>query len=163
MKKGLLAVCQDELRHMGMYGAHLRTLGHAYGSFPVTDWFWHRVPQGTTPAHFVAAMGMGLEGGNLDHSRRFEQLFRAAGDEEGARIHAQVGEEEIPHVRFGLYWFRVLTGDVAFETWREHLPAPLSPMIMRGKELDLDKRRRAGFPEPFLQELERWRSGAPGS
>jgi uncharacterized ferritin-like protein (DUF455 family) len=163
MKRGLLGVCQDELRHIGMYRAHLRALGQDYGEHPVTDWFWQRVPQSTAPAHFMAAMGMGLEGGNLDHTRRFEELFRQAGDEEGARVHAQVGEEEIPHVRFGLHWFRALTGDVLFQAWREHLPAPLTPMIMRGKDLDLEKRRRAGYPEEFLRELERWRSGAPGS
>lgn len=155
-RRGLLNICRDELRHLDLYAQHLETLGHPYGSFPVNDWFWKRVPGAdVTPTHFVARLGIGFEGGNLDHGIRFVKLFRDAGDDRAAEIQQQIVDEEEAHAAFALHWFREFTGAVDFEHWREHL-APLSPMMTRGHEMNLDARRRAGFPESFLLELAKW-------
>lgn len=162
-KKGLLRIAGDEIRHMNMYLGHLEKLGASFGDFPVRDWFWERVPQSPTPAHYVAVMGMGFEGGNLDHAVRFEKRFAAIGDEEGARIQAVVCAEEVPHVRFALRWFKRLTENVDFDRWRAYLPQPLSPMVMRGTPQNKAARLRAGFPEDFLTELERWLPDPRGS
>ena len=156
LRRGLVGIALDEVRHMNMYGAHIEHLGHAVGDFPVNDWFWDRVPQSTTPAHFLATMGMGFEAGNLDHTRRFAERFRAVGDDAGARLHAIVAEEEVPHVRLGTHWFRVFTGDLDFDTWRAHLPPPLSPMVMQGRPIDREARLAAGFNEAFLDRLASW-------
>jgi uncharacterized ferritin-like protein (DUF455 family) len=107
-RRGLVRVLGDELRHVRMYQAELVRHGHQIGDFPVRDWFWQRVPLAASPAHFAAVMGMGLEAANLDHAPRFAALFRAVGDEQGARVQEQVAEEEIPHVRFGVRWFERL-------------------------------------------------------
>lgn len=163
LRKGILNIFGDEIRHMVMYRGQLEKLGYSYGDFPVRDWFWHRVPQSPTPAHFVAVMGMGFEGGNLDHAARFEKRFAAIGDEEGARIQAVIGAEEESHVRFALHWFEHLTKCVDFDTWRAHLPVPLSPMIMRGTPQNKAARLRAGFSEEFLAELEQWEPDPRGS
>ncbi len=162
-KKGLLRITTDEIRHMRMYAGHMEKLGHTFGDFPVRDWFWERVPQAQSPAHYVAVMGMGFEGGNLDHAPRFEKRFAAIGDEEGARIQAIVCAEEVPHVRFAVRWFRRLTEGMDFNTWRTFLPAPLSPMVMRGTPQNKAARLRAGFPEDFLTELETWAPDLRGS
>lgn len=162
-KKGLVRITLDEIRHMNMYLEYMKKLGHGFGDFPVRDWFWERVPQSATPAHYVAVMGMGFEGGNLDHTVRFEKRFAAIGDDEGARIQAVVCTEEIPHVRFGVRWFKRFTEGMAFETWREYLPKPLSPMVMRGTPQNKAARLRAGFPEAFLMELETWVPDLRGS
>ena len=162
-KGGLAGVARDEIRHMALYAGHLASLGHRYGDQPVRDWFWERVPSAASPAHFLAAMGMGFEGGNLDHTRRFAERFRAVGDEEGARLHERVGAEEIPHVRFARSWFRDFTGSDDFATWLAHLPAPLSPILMRGAPLDREARRAAGLSEAFLDELDAWQDRGPGS
>ncbi len=162
-KGGLCGVARDEIRHMALYAGHLASLGHRYGDQPVRDWFWERVPSAASPAHFLAAMGMGFEGGNLDHTRRFAERFRAVGDEEGARLHERVGAEEIPHVRFARSWFRDFTGSDDFATWLAHLPAPLSPILMRGAPLDREARRAAGLSEAFLDELDAWQDRGPGS
>ena len=54
-RRGLLGILRDELRHMGLYRAHLETLGHPFGSMPIKDWFWERVPgESVTPLQFVA-------------------------------------------------------------------------------------------------------------
>ncbi len=183
--RGLLRILLDETRHMRMYAAQIQQLGFGIGDFVVRDWFWERVPGCRDPASFVAVMGLGLESANLDHAASFAAAFREAGDDASARVQEIVGLEEIAHVRFGVRWFAELTrirnhsaasagagdaGQLDFTTWREALPEPLSPLLMRGSPLRRDARARAGQPEAFLDELERWTptplcnaSDAPGS
>jgi uncharacterized ferritin-like protein (DUF455 family) len=159
---GLAKIAREEVRHMGMYAEHLAALGYAFGDFPVRDWFWDRVPASPTEAHFVATMGVGFEGGNLDHALRFARRFRAIGDERGAALQETIFEEEIPHVRFALGWFRRFTGETDFASWVRHLPPPLSPMVMRGDPLEREGRARAGFSPAFVDELSQWRARESG-
>jgi uncharacterized ferritin-like protein (DUF455 family) len=162
-RAGLVRIALDEVRHMRLYAQQIERLGHGVGNFPVRDWFWERIPACATPTSFVAAMGLGLESANLEHTASFAARFREAGDEEGARTQEIVGREEIAHVRFGARWFEEFTGDLDFDTWREALPEPLSPMLMRGRPLDRDVRARAGFSASFLDRLDAWRPVSPGS
>jgi len=155
-RAGLLGVLKDEVRHMALYRDHLRSLGSDVGAFPVRDWFWERVPSCPTAAHFVALMGIGFEGGNLDHTRRFAERLRAAGDERFAAIEEIIAEEEIPHVRFALAWFRKWTGGDDFEVWRSHLAPPLSPTVMKGSPMHRASRSRAGMSDRFLDALDAW-------
>lgn len=152
-RRGLAAILADECRHARLYEGELARLGYGYGSFPVRDWFWLRVPGARSPAEFVAVMSMGFEGGNLDHVARFAERFRAIGDEEGARIQERIGKDEIAHVRFGARWFRRFTGKDDFATWRAHLPAPLSPLVMRGHPLDEAARLRAELAPELVRDL----------
>jgi uncharacterized ferritin-like protein (DUF455 family) len=160
---GLAKIARDEVRHMGMYADYLASLGHAFGDFPVRDWFWERVPSAESPASFVATMGMGFEGGNLDHTRRFAERFRAVGDDAAARLEERIFEEEVPHVRFALTWFRAFTGKADFGSWVDHLPHPLSPMVMRGNPIERGGRGRAGFSQRFVDELGQWQCEDSGS
>ncbi len=160
-RRGLLGVALDEIRHMGLYAAHIESLGHGLGEFPVRDWFWKRVSSCASPLQFVALMGIGFEGGNLDHTQRFETWLREVGDEAGAELQRRVGDEEVAHVRFAWKWFREWTGleaddDEAFARWSAELVEPLSPQLMRGADLDLARRRRAGLGEPFLAAFRDW-------
>lgn len=155
-RRGLLGICRDELRHMQMYGEYLVELGFQYGDFPVRDWFWERVPTCQSAVEFVATLGVGLEGGNLDHTERFAARFRAAGDERGAALQERVGAEEIAHVRFALRWFSHWAGGDGFGLWAKHLPAPLSPILMRGKPLNVAARERAGMSAAFVRLLDEW-------
>lgn len=152
-KKGLLRIFFDEVRHMQLYEERLHALGYQVGDFEVRDWFWDRVPTCQTPLEFVALLGMGLEGANLDHTERFGHWFRAVGDEESARIQDQVGNEEIAHVRFATRWFKEWTGGIDFDVWCEALPPPLTPLLMRGKTLHRERRQKAAFPEEFSDAL----------
>jgi uncharacterized ferritin-like protein (DUF455 family) len=161
-RAGLVRIALDEVRHMRLYAQQIERLGHRVGSFPVRDWFWERVPACGAPASFVATMGLGLESANLEHTASFAARFREAGDEEGARAQEIVGREEIAHLRFGVRWFQEFTGGLDFETWREALPMPLSPMLMRGRPLERDARTRAGFSGSFLDRLDAWRPVSPG-
>ena len=162
-RAGLVRIMRDEVRHMGLYGQHLAALGVAFGAHPVRDWFWERVPLCANPAQFVATIGIGLEGANLDHAARFAERFLAVEDALGAEVQEQIAREEIPHVQFALRWFRHWTGRDDFTTWAAHLPPPLSPTLMRGATVQRDLRARAGMSEAFLDELEAWQGAPAGS
>lgn len=154
LRRGLLRICDDELRHARMYASHLEALGSRVGAFGVRDWFWERVTTSRDPVDFVALLGIGFEGGNLDHSARFAALFREAGDLEGARIQEIVGAEEIGHVRFAVRWFTELAGPLTFERWLATLPPPLTPIVMRGRPIARSARLRAGLSDEFVDALE---------
>src|SRR3982751_2786120 len=79
-RRGLLAICLDEIRHMNLYAEHIRALGSQIGDFGVRDWFWKRVPDCESKLQFVAVLGMGLEAANLEYAPNFAARFRRAGD-----------------------------------------------------------------------------------
>jgi uncharacterized ferritin-like protein (DUF455 family) len=155
-KDGLLRICLDEIRHMGLYEAHIERLGHALGDFPVRDWFWERVPRCKDAVAFVALMGMGFEAANLEHAPHFADLFRAAGDDVGADIQQRIAEEELFHVQFATEWFTRWSGGCHFDAWMRALPPPLSPLTLRGRMLNQGARRAAGMPLEFVQALAAW-------
>jgi uncharacterized ferritin-like protein (DUF455 family) len=155
-RRGLLGVLADEVRHMGLYLDYLSSLGFTYGSFPVRDWFWERVPTCPTAVHFAAMMGMGFEGGNLDHTQRFARRLRAVGEARAAEIEEQIGEEEIPHVRFALAWFQKWTHEHSFRAWTSYLVPPLTPTVMRGEPINRKDRLRSGMSERFIDDLAAW-------
>lgn len=156
-RHGLLGICLDEIRHMHLYRDYLVERGFAYGSFPVRDWFWERTATCADALEFVSLMGMGLEGGNLDHTVRYGKAFTEVGDADAAELQRVVALEEIPHVRFATRWFREWSGGLDFDLWADNLVGPLTPSLFRGRELDLDSRRKAGFTDEFLARLEQAR------
>jgi uncharacterized ferritin-like protein (DUF455 family) len=158
-KRGLVRLALEELEHLALYRAHFEALGGRIGDQPVRDWFWQRVHGCETPLEFCAFVGLGLEGGNLEHSARFARAFRAAGDDAGAAILERVEHDEIGHVAFGRTWFEHFSGaPLTFDAWARHLPHPISPALMRGTPLNLAARRRAGLDDDFLTRL----ANAPG-
>lgn len=156
-RRGLARIAMDELRHLGLYDARLRELGSAFGALPVRDWFWARVPSCGSPKSFVACLGVGFEGGNLDHAQRFEHVLSSVGDEASAQLQVLIGREEIAHVRFAAKWFAEFGGrPLRFDDWCEALPAPLSPLTMRGNPIDRESRAKAGLSDAFVQALAAW-------
>lgn len=156
-RRGLLKIATDEIRHMQMYARYLEGCGLRFGDLPVRDWFWERVPGVADAAGFVATMGIGFEGGNLDHTERFAAALRRAGDEEGARLLDIVGVEEEPHVAFAIHWYERFVGPLDFDEWRGHLAPPLSPVLMRGKPVCGASRKRTGQPAAFIEALRDFR------
>jgi uncharacterized ferritin-like protein (DUF455 family) len=155
----LFAVMLDEVRHAASYAARLEELGAPYGTHAVRDWFWERTLGCQRPMQYVALMGLGFEGGNLEHAHRFEALLRGAGDERSAALVARVGREEVAHVHFAARWFSAWSGSAPgvgpdFDRWVAELPPPLTPAVLRGHPLDRDRRGRAGLSEAFLDRLE---------
>lgn len=152
-RRGLLTICLDEIRHMSLYERQLQRLGYAIGAFPVRDWFWERVPTCTSPVAFVALMGMGLEGANLDHAADYAEQFAAAGDLDAAALQHEIGRDECHHVRFATFWFERWKERISFSAWQASLPPPLSPLIMRGRMPNRAARLSAGMPPEFVDAL----------
>ena len=157
-RAGLVGICLDEIRHMKIYAEQIARLGHRIGDFTVRDWFWERVPTATGPLSFVALMGLGFEGANLEHAPYFGERLLAAGDREAFELQALIAREERSHVRFAVTWFERWTGGQSFESWCAALPPPLSPLVMRGKTFERDARSAAGMSQAFLDALERWQA-----
>lgn len=158
-RSGLLRILDDEVRHAAMYAGRIEELGVTYGDFPVRDWFWTRTLGAETPLQYVALMGLGFEGGNLEHAGRFEKLLAQVGDLRSSQMVGQVGQEEVSHVHFAARWFSQWThgnrdASPDFERWRAELPPPLTPEVLRGKPLDRERRGRAGLSLEFLDDLE---------
>jgi uncharacterized ferritin-like protein (DUF455 family) len=162
-RRGLAAIARDEVRHMTMYQGYLGRLGYTFGDWPVRDWFWERVPAAQTPVAFVATLGIGFEGGNLDHTKRFAGRLRDIGDKKGAELEEVIFEEEIAHVRFAQNWFRRWTGASEFGVWARHLPPPLSPMLMKGDPMEWTGRMRSGLSEQFVAHLAAWPTRLDGT
>src|SRR5207248_771837 len=80
-RRGVAETLRDEQRHTALYLARMEELGLRFGEIPVTDYFWAQSKWWRTPLHYVAALSLGFEGGNLDRAPMYEELFRAAGDE----------------------------------------------------------------------------------
>lgn len=153
--RGFVRLALEELEHLALYRAHTERLGTSFGVLPVRDWFWERVPSSPTALDFVAFVGLGLEGANLEHSARFARWFHEHGDADGAAVLARVERDEIGHVAFAKRWFEQLSGrPLDFDAWSAHLPAPLTPMVLRGLPLNRDARRSAGLDDAFLARLE---------
>jgi uncharacterized ferritin-like protein (DUF455 family) len=155
-RQGLLRICQDEIRHLGLYAALLERRGVAWGAYPVRDWFWQRVPTCETPLQFVSLMGLGVEAANLEHASRFAEEFAHYGDHEAAELQRLVERDEIKHVAFGCHWFEAWNGPLGFEPWRRQLPKPLSPLLMRALPLNRAARSAAGLNAVFLDALAAW-------
>jgi uncharacterized ferritin-like protein (DUF455 family) len=154
LHRGLVRLALEELEHLALYRAHMNELGLAYGDLAVRDWFWQRVPSATDAIGFVAFVGLGLEGANLEHSARFAEWFRGAGDAAGAAVLERVERDEVGHVAFARRWFERLTGaPLDFDAWADRLPRPLTPMLLRGLPLNVEARRHAGLDDAFLARL----------
>ena len=102
-------------------------------------------------------MGVGLEGGNLDHGERFTQMLEAVGDTEAAEVQKRIAHEELAHVRFALRWLEKLEVPIEpFEAFVDLIPYPLSPIVLRGPTIAREARVLAGQSEPFIDALIRF-------
>jgi uncharacterized ferritin-like protein (DUF455 family) len=138
---------------MVMYEERLHAHGVRFGELPVTAHFWNKLPA-TSPLAFVCTMGLTFENANLDFAGAYATAARAAGDEATARVLEQVHEDEIGHVRFAWVWLRKLAPDQApWDAYVANLAPPLGPARARGRELDVDARRRAGLDDDFVAQL----------
>ena len=154
-RRGLVAVAADEQRHFALYADRLAAHGTSFGEHPVTGHFWRKLDHMRTPLEFACAMGLTFEAANLDFARDYAEAARACGDAATADALERVHADEIRHVHFGWTWLRRLASDRdAWDAYREHVRPPLGPQRARGARLDREARRRAGFDEQFIAQLE---------
>jgi len=161
-RAGLLHILGEEQLHLRLYDGRIAALGLRFGDLPVTAHFWNRLGE-PTPLAFVCTMGLTFENANLDFALAYAAAARAAGDEETALVLERVHDDEIGHVRFAWTWLEKLApGADPWETYLANVAPPLGPHRARGRELDLEARRRAGLPDDFVARLAAIEPRRPG-
>lgn len=150
-----LRVAADEARHFNLLRAHLLTLGHDYGDFPVHDSLWQMAVR--TAGDMLARMALVprlMEARGLDATPPIREKLQQAGDVGAVRILDIILHDEITHVAIGDKWFRYLCTQRGVEpeaTYRELIvrygaPWPQLPMNEKA-------RREAGFSATELERL----------
>ncbi|MCZ6784169.1 MAG: DUF455 family protein, partial [Proteobacteria bacterium] len=156
LRDDLLAVLADEQRHCQLYRSRLREHGSRLADHaPHSDYFWRHAPAVAAspagPRAFLAAMGLTLEQANLDFSLVYRDAFRAAGDEESARVCERVHRDEIGHVGVASRWLQSLSPERDLvAAYDEAVPFPLSAARAKGHRFDASARRKAGLDERFI-------------
>jgi uncharacterized ferritin-like protein (DUF455 family) len=158
LQRGFVQTLAEEQEHCRLYLARLASHDVTFGALPLTDYFWRHVstiaaaPNG--PLAFLCAMGLTLEQANLDFTLMYRDAFRAAGDEESARVLQRVHDDEIGHVKLAATWVRKLsgTGDDT-EAYREHAPFPFSLARAKGRRFDEAARDRAGLSRDMIEQV----------
>lgn len=168
MRRGFLGILRDEQRHCALYLGRLAAHGEELASHVLSDYFWKHAPaiagSPAGPAAFLASMGLTFEQGNLDFSPLYRDAFRAAGDEDSARVCELVHRDEIEHVRFAADALRRLCpapgpsehDDV--ELYERAVPFPLSAARAKGRRFDAAARAAAGLSPRFVEYVRTARS-----
>lgn len=156
LRRGLLAILQDEQRHTRMYLARLEAHGGRLGQYPVSGYFWSKVEHIHSPLDFICAMSLTFENANLDHTTESAAAARAGRDPKTAAVIDQVHRDEIEHVRFGWKWLQIFKADdeSAWEAYARSLHWPLRPEKARARRFHPEGRRSAGLDEEFIRRLE---------
>ena len=150
-----LSVAADEARHFGLLGAHLQTLGYAYGDFPAHAGLWDMARRTAGDALTrMALVPRVLEARGLDATPPIAAKLRAIGDTQALAILDVVLNDEIKHVAIGDRWFRHLCGQAGLDSEKtfielfERFGAPrLQPPV------NVAARMAAGFSEAELTRL----------
>ncbi len=163
LRRGWLNTLADEQRHCRLYLDRLRATGGDLSDEPLSDYFWkhasamHESPRG--PLAFLAALGLTLEQANLDFTLLYRDAFRAAGDEESARVAQQVHDEERAHVRLAARWLARLKrpDESEVQAYDDALPFPLCAARAKGRRFDVAARRASGLSEELIDHVRRAR------
>jgi uncharacterized ferritin-like protein (DUF455 family) len=153
-RRGLVKILTDEQRHFRLYQERAEHWGVGLGDVGMGHFFWDTVAPIDTPADFVAALCLTYEQANLDFAKYWGDAFCAVDDVQSAAVLQEVYEDEISHVRHGVFWFDRLAGNCDFETYRKRLVFPLSPGRGKGPIFNRDGRERAGLSAEFIDEME---------
>ncbi len=163
-----LCVAAEEATHFSLLGAHLQSMGFAYGDFPAHTGLWdmtHKTRHDVTAR--MALVPRTLEARGLDAKPPMQAKLRRVGSPEALRavdILDVILRDEIGHVAIGNYWYRWLcerdglepVAHYALLTERYEAPRLRAPF----NEAD---RRRAGFSEEELAALTGAAAGAQAS
>ncbi|MEZ4474920.1 MAG: DUF455 family protein [bacterium] len=158
-RRGLVAALHEEQAHFRLYQARLEACHGALGQVPASALFWDALAAMESPLDFVTGLSLTFEQANLDYAGFYRRAFAAVGDTETADVLHRVYEDEIGHVKLGLVWFRRWHAEppapeAEWAAYTAALPATLQPSRAKGLDFDAEARRRAGFGEPFIRQLE---------
>ena len=155
-RRGVLHTLREEQEHVRLYLDRMNACGIAFGSLPVSGYFWRSVAPMRHPMDFVTGLSLTFEQANLDFARVFSRGFAEAGDPETAALLRRILHDEIAHVAHGLKWFRLWKdpGATDWDAFCGTLRFPLSPQRAKGLEFNEEARRAAGLDPDFIARLD---------
>lgn len=156
-RKGLANTLIEEQGHVLLYKKRLEEMGVIFGSLPLYKHFWKHVPYLNTPENYLAAMSLTFEMANLDFAPLYRDSFLRHDDVESAKLMAQIVEDEINHVSFGVSWLHRFNKEEKepFEFYKESLPVLLEVKRAKGFVFQEDLRKQAGVPASWIESLKK--------
>lgn len=160
-RRGLLEVLRDEQIHTRLYCSRLEEFQARFGDFPVSGYFWNKIPEIHSPRQFVCAMSLTFENSNLDHTVEYARAARRHGHDRLARTIDRIHHDEVRHVGFGWKWLARFKepGESMWEAFRSSLTFPLRPGSARGEVFHAGGRVAAGLEPEFIRLLSETRPG----
>ena len=148
-------VAKDEATHFALLGAHLKSLGYAYGDFDAHDGLWDTARRTAhDPVRRMALVPRVMEARGLDVTPDMITKLEQIDDYAGANVLKKILEDEIGHVAIGTRWFRYLCSQRGVEpepTFKEIVADELGRL--RGRAYNREARLAAGFSETELNDL----------
>jgi uncharacterized ferritin-like protein (DUF455 family) len=155
-RAGLVAIMQDEQRHLQAYLARMEASGVVLGDVPVNRYFWDALARVEDPLTFVTGLSLTFEQANLDFAAHYAAAFRRVGDVVTAGVLDEVLADEIRHVRHGVNWFDAWRSPPDLSRWEAFvavLPPPLTPARAKGSTYERAPRHAAGLDHDFVDRL----------
>lgn len=154
ISRGIVSSIRDEQRHLKLYLRRIHDFGCSIGQYPLNDFFWKQFSKINSFDDFFALMSLTLEAANLDFCLFYEKVFKDIEDEKTAQIMRQVYNDELNHVKVGVYWLnKWRDNDSLWEYYLSHLPNKISPERSKGIEFSISSRKKAGMDENFISSL----------
>ncbi len=154
-RKGLANTLKEEQGHVRLYRKRLNELGLEFGDLPLFKHFWAHTPFITSPLHYVSVMNLTFEQANLDFAPIYGKCFARYGDDDSAKLMAQILKDEISHVGFGWHWLRKFKGEESeWDAWTKTLATTLlSPKRAKGFYIHPEHRTKAGIPHDWVERI----------
>ena len=100
-------------------------------------------------------MSLTFEAANLDFCLYYEGIFKKFNDIVSANMMREVYEDELNHVRLGVYWLnKWRDNDSLWDYYLRNLPDGVTPERSKGINFCYDSRKNAGLDDIFISSLQ---------
>lgn len=154
ISRGIVSSIKDEQKHLSLYIGRIEELNSSISEYSLNDFFWKQFHKLDSFDAFFSLMSLTLEAANLDFCLFYEKVFQSIGDYKTSGIMRQVYEDEISHVKLGVFWLNKWRQDKSlWEYYLSHLPDKISPERSKGIEFSIDSRKIVGLDSNYLTSL----------
>lgn len=155
---GLAQTIREEQDHLLLYQQRMNQLGMEFGDIGVNDFFWSCLKDMKSPMDYISGMSLTFEQANLDYSLHYLNLMGQIGDQDTKELLSKVYNDEIGHVKYGVYWFdRLRSPDsTQWDAYRQAMfgRQPLTLSRAKGIGFDSAGRKKAGLDRAYIESLE---------
>lgn len=151
-----LKVADEEAQHFELLRSHLRSFGIDYGDLPAHQGLWEHAED--TADNLLARLAIVprcMEARGLDVTPALIEKFKARNDETSVAILTRILTDEVGHVAFGSYWFKLLCQQQGYDPEQKYRNLLLE--FYKGKPkgpFNKEMRIIAGFSTAELDWLE---------